>query len=113
MEDVQSFDAESLISVYYGSQSGLSINADWSLVLDRSVQSIAPAGNVNGDGFDDFIIESSSSSSDVEPNITVYYGSASGPGNTADWTSVFKPYLRIKTRDINAQVFKSGSTFYW
>ena len=78
--------------LYFGSASGLSATPDWigeSNQEDaRYGQSLAMAGDVNGDGYSDIIIGSTYYDNPLLDvgKAYVYYGSASGPSNTVDWT---------------------------
>ena len=78
------------IYVFFGSATGLSLVPDWTSTggVDNALGSaVASAGDVNGDGFDEVIASGS-----VLGVVYVYYGSASGPSLTADWT-VAEPNL--------------------
>ena len=81
--------------VYHGSPSGPSIGTapDWTAdptdqAMARFGWSAAPAGDVNGDGYDDVIVGSISASIPLfeEGAVYVYYGSASGLSASHDWT---------------------------
>lgn len=77
--------------VFYGSASGLAANADWTAEsnLDWSQfgASVASAGDVNGDGFDDVIIghQSIANPEEGEGRAYVYLGSASGLETAPAW----------------------------
>ena len=77
--------------VYFGSQWGVSACADWTAEGNQPnadfARSISTAGDVNGDGFSDIIIGASTydNGQTNEGMAFVYYGSASGPGDTAGW----------------------------
>ncbi|MBN2572247.1 MAG: FG-GAP repeat protein, partial [Ignavibacteriales bacterium] len=79
--------------VYYGSESGLSTNADWIAESNQNntsfSTSVSSAGDVNADGYSDVIIGAPyyTNGQDVEGRVFVYYGSASGLSTNADWTS--------------------------
>ncbi|MBN2562703.1 MAG: FG-GAP repeat protein [Phycisphaerae bacterium] len=81
--------------VYHGSASGPSITADWMADCGEEYEydsefgySVATAGDVNGDGYSDVIIGAPFYSTYAyEGRAFVYYGSASGLGDTADWTA--------------------------
>ena len=79
--------------VYLGSASGLSATADWDAyggqISADFAESVASAGDVNGDGFDDVIVgapfyDIDSLTNTNEGALFVYYGSASGLSATAD-----------------------------
>ncbi len=79
--------------VYHGSASGLSAGASWSSGSGQYGAyfgySVAPAGDVNGDGFSDLIVGAPnfSNGQSNEGRAFVYHGSASGLSATADWTA--------------------------
>ncbi len=69
--------------LFYGSVGGLSATPAWSIIppspVGRTVlttNAVHAAGDVNGDGFDDFIVEGS-----------VFVGSPAGPSSTASWAN--------------------------
>ncbi len=76
--------------LYYGSSSGLSTTADWTAtgenIMDYFGLSIATAGDLNGDGYNDVIVGAYKFSSFVG-KAYLYYGSSSGLSTTADWTA--------------------------
>lgn len=77
---------EGKLDLYYGSASGLPANPSWTVEGNASGlhlgASVAPAGDVNGDGFADFAVSCYSSAT-----ITyVFHGSSSGPETIPDWT---------------------------
>jgi hypothetical protein len=76
--------------VHYGSASGLSTRPDWTVVSDRGDgfgHSVATAGDVNGDGYDDVVVGDPGSYFNDEGRVFVYHGSATGLSATADWTA--------------------------
>lgn len=79
--------------VYHGSASGLSLTANWSyegnLFGAWFGYSVATAGDVNGDGFDDVIVGAPyvSSGEANEGAAFAFYGSSSGLSPTANWTA--------------------------
>lgn len=77
--------------VYHGSAAGVSASADWSVVgaqLNGNYgSSVASAGDVNGDGYGDIIVEAYNEGTLGSGKIFVYHGSASGPSTTANWTA--------------------------
>ena len=82
---------EGAVFVYYGSSSGLKDKHDW-MVESNQVnaafgKSVATAGDVNGDGFDDIII-GAPGYADGQANegaAFVYYGSGGGLSTSANW----------------------------
>jgi hypothetical protein len=75
--------------VYFGSSAGLSTSAGWRPPdTDRTNThlgiSVNGAGDVNGDGYSDVIVETSAQDTGTE--MYVYQGSASGLPQTAAWT---------------------------
>jgi hypothetical protein len=79
--------------VHHGSASGLSTTADWSTESDQDQaglgDSVATAGDVNGDGFGDVIVGAPyyDSGETHEGRAFIYHGSATGLSTTADWTA--------------------------
>jgi len=73
--------------VYLGSASGLATNATWTAYGDQAGAglgvSVAPAGDVNGDGYSDVIVGTGSAG-----RANTYFGSASGLAASAAWTTV-------------------------
>ena len=73
--------------------SGLSIIADWTAEFDqlaaRLGYSVARAGDVNGDGYDDIIIAAPyyDNGQSNEGQVFVYHGSTSGLSLAANWTA--------------------------
>jgi hypothetical protein len=103
--------------VYYGSASGLSINPAWQVESNKADAnfgiSVADAGDVNGDGFDDVIVGSPRYHNGQlwEGAAFVYHGSASGLSNTAAWqiesnnSSVFLGSSVAGAGDVNGDGF--------
>jgi hypothetical protein len=84
--------------VYFGSSTGLTPGAaDWTVEGDQEYaslgNSVGTAGDVNGDGYTEIVIGASLYDVPGVPLRTdagrawIYYGSAIGPGETADWTT--------------------------
>ena len=79
--------------VYHGSATGLSPTAKWTAESDQASaqfgQSVATAGDVNGDGYADVIVGAHwySNGQEKEGGVFVYHGSATGLSPTADWTA--------------------------
>jgi FG-GAP repeat len=84
--------------LYFGSAGGLPDNPDWigeSNQLSGSFGiSVAGAGDVNGDGFDDVIVGADyySHGEEFEGRAFLYYGSATGPSHTPDWAAESNQY---------------------
>ena len=85
--------AEGRAFVYYGSATGLSTTADWTAESDQALaifgSSVATAGDVNGDGYDDVIVGAPgySNGETAEGRAFVYHGSALGLSTTTAWTA--------------------------
>jgi hypothetical protein len=77
--------------LYLGAASILDADSDWSVESNQASsgmgQSVDSAGDVNGDGFDDILVGAMQYSlgEQSEGAVFAYYGSANGPGTTADW----------------------------
>ncbi len=82
------------VFLYQGSTSGLDPSVKWMVESNRSDSplfgdSVAGAGDVNGDGFDDMIVGAPqyTNGQALEGRAFVYLGSASGPGAAPAWTA--------------------------
>jgi hypothetical protein len=89
------FGGDQTVYVYYGSAAGPSVNPDWTVTHDGDVgddfgNSVATAGDVNGDGFDDVIIGDAGIHFQ-DGAAYVYYGSAAGLSASPDWTAYGRP----------------------
>ncbi|MBN2384720.1 FG-GAP repeat protein [bacterium] len=79
------------VYVFHGSASGLGPVADWTSELDQTEAhlgwSVAPAGDVNGDGYSDIITGAPwySNGQELEGAVLVFNGSPSGLSSSADW----------------------------
>jgi hypothetical protein len=79
--------------LYQGSASGLSKTASWRAESDQAGAvfgySVASAGDVNGDGYDDVIVGARlyANGQPEEGKVFVYYGSFSGLRRVAAWTA--------------------------
>ncbi len=79
--------------LFYGSAAGLSATANWTAESDQSSayfgQSVATAGDVNGDGYSDVIVGAPyyDNGEGNEGRAFVYYGSAAGLSAAANWTA--------------------------
>ena len=89
-------DGNGRVYAYFGSATGLRTTPSWfadfqgeaTHVWGNAIPlSIAAAGDLNGDGFDDIAVGTSTFESmhDREGAVWVYYGSASGLPADADW----------------------------
>ena len=81
------------VDLFFGSPNGVGVTPDWTWSPDQARSggtNVAPAGDVNGDGYADFLIGASrydiSGTSSDEGMVFVFHGSATGPGATADLT---------------------------
>jgi menaquinone-dependent protoporphyrinogen IX oxidase len=79
--------------LYHGSPTGPSAAADWMKEGDRArgrfASAVATAGDVNGDGYDDVLIGAPYYDNDGtnEGAAFLYYGTAAGLRETADWAT--------------------------
>lgn len=77
---------EGKVFVYFGSATGLSATADWTAEGGQNQAyfgfSVAGAGDVNNDGYDDILVGATGLG-----KAFLYLGSASGPSATPDWSS--------------------------
>ena len=79
--------------IYYGSASGLSVDADWTAESDQEYAyfgvSVSTAGDVNGDGYSDVIVgvHYYDNRQANEGRAFVYSGSALGLSPTPDWVA--------------------------
>ena len=80
--------------VYLGSAAGLSTTASWTAtgeaLVDYFGSSVASAGDVNGDGYDDVIVgaQYNNDGGGDAGKAYVYLGSAAGLSTTAQWTAI-------------------------
>lgn len=78
--------------LYYGSASGLGLVAVWSVDSNQGAANmggfVSTAGDVNGDGYSDVIVNANAYDNGQvdEGAVFVYHGSASGVSLTPDWT---------------------------
>lgn len=81
------------IFLYYGSAAGVGLEPGWQVVSDQAGsqlgQSVAAAGDVNGDGFGDLIAGAPwySLADGSGGAAFAYFGSPAGPGPGADWAA--------------------------
>jgi len=111
---------------FYGSAQGLSTTPDWMVEGDQEFAmlgaSVASAGDVNGDGYDDVIVASPTYrlTYDYEGAAFVYYGSVSGLLTIPSWTKgTNQPNARIESvstaGDVNGDGYDDvivGSLYY-
>jgi hypothetical protein len=79
--------------LYLGTASGLSVTPSWTAESDQASawfgSSVASAGDVNGDGFDDVVVGARNydNGEENEGRAYLYLGSVSGPSATPSWTA--------------------------
>jgi hypothetical protein len=79
--------------IFYGSAAGLAAGPGWTAYGGQADalfgSSVAAAGDVNGDGYDDVVIGAPfyDRGQEDEGTALVYYGSATGPGPFPAWTA--------------------------
>ena len=94
--------------VFFGSQTGLPVNAGWTYESNIANSyfgySVASAGDVNGDGFSDIIVGAPgySDGENKEGRVYVFFGSHNGLKDTADWV--------YESNKINAETGSAVST---
>ena len=80
---------EGRVFVYHGSESGLSLSANWTVECDQTNahmgHCVSTAGDVNGDGYSDVIIGAPNYNSN-KGKAFLYHGSASGLSGFPNWT---------------------------
>jgi hypothetical protein len=113
--------------VFHGSATGPSSTADWIMESNKANAnfgfSVACAGDINGDGFNDIIVGAPNYNNTLagEGRVSVYHGSATGLATIANWTkdggvaSMQFGYSVASAGDVNADAFSDviiGSPFY-
>ncbi|MBD3868666.1 MAG: FG-GAP repeat protein, partial [Acidobacteria bacterium] len=84
---------EGRVYLYLGSSAGLSSTPAWSVDADQAGAAlgtaVSTAGDVNGDGYDDFLVSAPGYDGAFadEGRVFLYLGSATGPSVTADWSA--------------------------
>ena len=83
----QPYNGTGKVFLYYGSSTGLSVTANWSVTSTEGFGfSVSTAGDVNGDGYSDIIIGNPNYADfGIVGKAYIYYGSASGPSQNYDW----------------------------
>lgn len=82
---------EGVVYLFYGSPAGLVSTPVWKMGSGQQGaawgQVVAPAGDVNDDGFDDVLIGAPAYKADQAPvgGVFLFLGSANGLANTPDW----------------------------
>lgn len=109
--------------VFYGGPNGYGANPDWQARgLHANAQlgySVSPAGDVNGDGFDDLIIGTVRYSGALveQGRADVYYGSAAGLPAAPSWTllgeaaNVYLGYIVNSAGDVNGDGYDDVSIY--
>ncbi|HZI95332.1 MAG TPA: VCBS repeat-containing protein [Patescibacteria group bacterium] len=93
------------ILLYRGSSNGLSQTPSWSLegsAAGAFLSRAAGAGDVNGDGFDDIVVQSGQS-------LSLYLGSPAGPGLSPSWTTTG---TSSGHGDVNGDGFEDLAVFF-
>ena len=82
--------SEGAVFLYRGSAAGLESTPIWSCEADQAQAylgiSVAGAGDVNGDGWDDFVTGAYRYSEDDRGAVWGFLGSTGAPGSSPDWT---------------------------
>jgi hypothetical protein len=84
---------EGVTFIFFGSDTGLSADPDWTVPGDQAEaqfgSSVASAGNVNGDAYDDVVVGAPFYDSDQidDGAVFAFYGSDAGPATAPDWTA--------------------------
>ncbi|HET7010804.1 MAG TPA: integrin alpha [Anaerolineales bacterium] len=77
------------VFLYFGSPEGPSTTADWiggpMTAFDGYGHDVSGAGDVDHDGFDDFLVGAHGEYNQVEGKAYLYLGSPQGPSSTPDW----------------------------
>ncbi len=84
-----------VILAFHGSATGPSTTPDWSydVATDQGVETLASAGDVNNDGYEDVIAAAPyyTNGESQEGRLLLFYGSTTGLGVTPDWS--FEPNI--------------------
>jgi hypothetical protein len=94
--------------LFFGSASGLALTPDWVFTGSQENQSVgiglAGVGDINGDGYDDIAVGATGWDNETtdEGSVYVFFGSASGPALTPDWSAESDQHLSNFGRAIGA-----------
>jgi hypothetical protein len=100
--------------VWYGSNSGLGVNANWTAESNQAEaffgSSASTAGDVNGDGYADIIVGARlyDNGQINEGGVFVYHGSAAGLSLTANWTAESDQADAAGTTDFGSSAATAG-----
>ncbi len=103
--------------VFHGSATGLNPTANWVAESDQAGAefgiSVASAGDVNGDGYDDVIVGAPHSSfGEIEEGaVAVYHGSATGLSPVPNWTAQSNQVMASFGRSVSTAGDVNGDGF--
>ena len=86
------FELEGVVSLYYGGPQGPSSAADWTRWgggRRAQIGRVLDSADVNGDGYDDFIVSSTAfPTGQLDGRVDVFHGGPGGIGADPDWTQI-------------------------